>query len=133
MPALRPASGWSWLCAVRSGLGRAAEAVDELTERATDGPRDEELLLELQRNEAATAGPAAALARYEHYGAGWCVEELGSDPRPRDGIHRVVAAHSHRADLRRIVPLVKAANTALGPAPERDPDARDSVMAWCQA
>jgi DNA-binding SARP family transcriptional activator len=65
----------------RSRLGRADEAVDELVELAAERPRDEELLVELLRSEAATAGPAAALARYEDYRRG-LREELGSDPGP---------------------------------------------------
>ncbi|EOD58423.1 ATP-binding protein, partial [Amycolatopsis vancoresmycina] len=65
----------------RSRLGRAAEAVDELAELAAERPRDEELLAELLRSEAATAGPAAALARYETYRR-TVRDELGSDPGP---------------------------------------------------
>ncbi|RSM46967.1 LuxR family transcriptional regulator [Amycolatopsis balhimycina DSM 5908] len=65
----------------RSRLGRAAEAADELAELVAERPRDEELLLELLRSEAATAGPAAALARYEDYRRG-VRDELGSDPGP---------------------------------------------------
>ncbi|MEU5262945.1 BTAD domain-containing putative transcriptional regulator [Amycolatopsis sp. NPDC021455] len=65
----------------RSRLGRADEAIDELTELASERPRDEELLLELLRSEAATAGPAAALARYEDYRRR-VRDELGSDPGP---------------------------------------------------
>jgi predicted ATPase/DNA-binding SARP family transcriptional activator len=65
----------------RSRLGRAAEAVDELTELAAERPRDEELLLDLLRSEAATVGPAAALARYEDYRRKMR-DELGSDPGP---------------------------------------------------
>ncbi|MFB9691108.1 ATP-binding protein [Amycolatopsis plumensis] len=63
----------------RSRLGRADEAVDELAELAAERPRDEELLLELLRSEAATAGPTAALARYEDYRRR-VREEFGSDP-----------------------------------------------------
>ncbi|WP_206797465.1 BTAD domain-containing putative transcriptional regulator [Amycolatopsis sp. MtRt-6] len=65
----------------RSRLGRAAEAVDELAELISERPRDEELLGELLRSEAATAGPAAALARYEDYRRK-VRDELGSDPGP---------------------------------------------------
>ncbi|SED13465.1 Predicted ATPase [Amycolatopsis tolypomycina] len=65
----------------RSQLGRAAEAIDELTELVAERPRDEELLLELLRSEAATAGAAAALARYEDYRRR-VRDELGSDPGP---------------------------------------------------
>ncbi|WP_410670612.1 ATP-binding protein [Amycolatopsis sp. cmx-4-68] len=63
----------------RSRLGRAAEAVDELAQLVCERPRDEELLVELLRSEAATAGPAAALARYENYRRK-VRDELGSDP-----------------------------------------------------
>ncbi len=65
----------------RSRLGRADLAVDELAELASERPRDEELLLELLRSEAATAGPAAALARYEDYRRR-VRDELGTDPGP---------------------------------------------------
>ncbi|BCJ46808.1 hypothetical protein GCM10010168_36700 [Actinoplanes ianthinogenes] len=60
-------------------LGRpAAGALDEvLAER----PRDEEVLLELLRCEAAEQGPAAALARYDAYRRG-LRDELGADPGP---------------------------------------------------
>ena len=62
-----------------SRLGRPAEAIEPLTELAAHRPRDEELLLELLRSEAATAGPSAALARYENYRR-QLRDELGSDP-----------------------------------------------------
>jgi predicted ATPase/DNA-binding SARP family transcriptional activator len=64
-----------------SRLGRHAEAVEALTELVTERPRDEELLLELLRSEAATAGPSAGLARYETYRRS-LRDELGSDPGP---------------------------------------------------
>jgi predicted ATPase/DNA-binding SARP family transcriptional activator len=60
-------------------LGRRAEAVEALTGLARQRPRDEEVLLELLRAEAATAGPAAALARYEAYRRR-LADELGADP-----------------------------------------------------
>ncbi|MFI7547116.1 ATP-binding protein [Actinoplanes sp. NPDC049599] len=60
-------------------LGRPAEAVDPLAELAGERPRDEEVLLELLRCEAATAGPAAALARYDGYRR-VLRDELGTDP-----------------------------------------------------
>ena len=60
-------------------LGRRAEAVDELAAVAAELPRDEEVLLELLRCEAATAGPPAALARYEAYRRS-LRDELGTDP-----------------------------------------------------
>ncbi|MFF5228068.1 ATP-binding protein [Dactylosporangium sp. NPDC000521] len=71
-----------------SRLGRHAEAVGPLTEAAALRPKDETVLLELLRAEAATAGTAAALARYETYRA-TLRDELGADPGPalRD-VHR---------------------------------------------
>ena len=62
-----------------SRLGRAAEAYEPLSELAAERPRDEELLLELLRAEAATAGPAAALDRYEGYRSE-LRDDLGADP-----------------------------------------------------
>src|SRR5215211_3115845 len=44
-------------------------------------PRDEEVLVELLRAEAATVGPSAALDRYEAYRRSLC-DELGTDPGP---------------------------------------------------
>ncbi|GAA2620263.1 BTAD domain-containing putative transcriptional regulator [Actinomadura fulvescens] len=60
-------------------LGRRAEALEPLTELVRDRPRDEEVLAELLRCEAATAGPSAALARYELYRRE-LRDELGTDP-----------------------------------------------------
>lgn len=48
-------------------LGRHAEAAGPLAVIAAEHPRDEEVLAELLRSEAATAGPSAALTRYEAY------------------------------------------------------------------
>ena len=62
-----------------SRLGRPAEAIDALTELLGERPRDEEILLEVLRSEAATAGPSAALARYDGYRRA-LRDELGSDP-----------------------------------------------------
>ncbi|MFC0507766.1 AfsR/SARP family transcriptional regulator [Micromonospora costi] len=62
-------------------LGRHAEAVGPLGRLAADRPRDEEVLAELLRAEAATAGPSAALARYEAYRRR-LRDDLGSDPGP---------------------------------------------------
>ncbi|GAA3225695.1 hypothetical protein GCM10017691_14710 [Pseudonocardia petroleophila] len=62
-------------------LGRAAEAAGPLTDLARDHPRDEEVLLELLRSESATAGPAAALARYDTHRRR-LRDELGADPGP---------------------------------------------------
>jgi predicted ATPase/DNA-binding SARP family transcriptional activator len=64
-----------------SRLGRHAEAAQALDELAAEHPRDEEVLLELLRGEAATAGPSAALERYERYRRS-LRDELGTDPGP---------------------------------------------------
>ena len=64
-----------------SRLGRRAEAAALLGELIRQCPRDEEVLAELLRCEAATAGPAAALARYADYRQR-LRDELGSDPGP---------------------------------------------------
>ncbi|MYS94830.1 MULTISPECIES: ATP-binding protein [Streptomyces] len=60
-------------------LGRRAEAVAPLTEVFAGAPRDEEVLAELLRAEAATAGPSAALARYDAYRRE-LRDALGTDP-----------------------------------------------------
>ncbi|MFF9183372.1 ATP-binding protein [Streptomyces misionensis] len=60
-------------------LGRPAEALPLLTGLHREHPRDEELLAQLLRCEAATAGRPAALLRYEEYRRG-LREELGADP-----------------------------------------------------
>ncbi|GHH81621.1 ATP-binding protein [Streptomyces capitiformicae] len=62
-------------------LGRREEAAAPLTELARELPRDEEVLAELLRCEAATAGRAAALTRYDAYRRG-LRDELGTDPGP---------------------------------------------------
>ena len=62
-------------------LGRHAEAAEALAELAAERPRDEEVLVELLRSEAATVGPSAALARYEAYRRS-LRDELGTDPGP---------------------------------------------------
>jgi len=62
-----------------SRLGRRGEAAAPLGELILRCPRDEEVLAELLRCEAATAGPAAALARYAGYRQR-LRDELGSDP-----------------------------------------------------
>lgn len=62
-----------------SRLGRRAEAVEPLTEAFAEHPRDEEILLELLRCEAATLGASAALARYDRYRT-LLRDELGTDP-----------------------------------------------------
>ncbi|MFF1959164.1 ATP-binding protein [Streptomyces sp. NPDC058220] len=60
-------------------LGRHAEAAGPLAAAASERPRDEEVLAELLRGEAATAGPSAALTRYEAYRRE-LRETLGTDP-----------------------------------------------------
>jgi predicted ATPase/DNA-binding SARP family transcriptional activator len=64
-----------------SRLGRRAEAAAPLGELILRYPRDEEVLAELLRCEAATTGPAAGLARYAGYRQR-LRDELGSDPGP---------------------------------------------------
>ncbi|MFI6879820.1 ATP-binding protein [Streptomyces sp. NPDC050400] len=63
-------------------LGRHAEAADPLATTAARLPRDEEVLAELLRGEAAIAGPAAALIRYETYRRE-LRDGLGADPGAR--------------------------------------------------
>src|SRR5580692_3670226 len=71
-----------------SRLGRRAEAAAPLGELILRFPRDEEVLAELLRCEAATAGPAAALARYAAYRQR-LRDELGSDPGAAlQGVHQ---------------------------------------------
>ncbi len=60
-------------------LGRHAEAAAPLAAAASEHPRDEEVLAELLRGEAATAGPSAALTRYEAYRRE-LRDELGTEP-----------------------------------------------------
>ena len=60
-------------------LGRHGEAVDVLAGLAVERPHDEEVLLELLRAEAATAGPSTALTRYETYRRS-LRDELGTEP-----------------------------------------------------
>ncbi|MGY0069567.1 ATP-binding protein [Streptomyces sp. QTS137] len=60
-------------------LGRHAEAAGPLAVAAAEHPRDEEVLAELLRGQAATAGPSAALTRYEAYRRE-LREALGTDP-----------------------------------------------------
>ena len=62
-----------------SRLGRHDEAVEPLTALAAELPRDEEILVELLRGQAATVGPSAALARYDAYRRE-LRDELGTDP-----------------------------------------------------
>ncbi|ASU84028.1 AfsR/SARP family transcriptional regulator [Nocardiopsis gilva YIM 90087] len=62
-------------------LGRRGEALEPLTSLVDDHPRDEEVMAELLRCESATAGPSAALARYDSYRRA-IREDLGADPGP---------------------------------------------------
>src|SRR6266536_137480 len=62
-----------------SRLGRHAEATEALADLVGELTRDEEVLLELLRCEAATVGPSAALARYDAYRRS-LRDELGADP-----------------------------------------------------
>ncbi|AKH84241.1 LuxR family transcriptional regulator [Streptomyces sp. CNQ-509] len=59
--------------------GRRAEAAAPLARLHAGAPRDEEVLAELLRAEAASAGPAAALARYDAYRRR-LRDGLGTDP-----------------------------------------------------
>lgn len=63
-------------------LGRRAEAVEPLADLIGRQPFDEEVLVELLRCEAATTGPATALARYDAYRRA-LRDELGTDPGAR--------------------------------------------------
>jgi predicted ATPase/DNA-binding SARP family transcriptional activator len=89
--AARVPAYWSLLrsrALARSRLGRRAEAAAQLGELILRWPRDEEVMAELLRCEAATAGPAAALARYADY-RHRLRDELGSDPGPAlQGVHQ---------------------------------------------
>ena len=80
-------------------LDRPAEAVDPLAELAAERPRDEEVLVELLRCEAATVGPASALARYDAYRRA-VRDELGTDPGP-------ALQAAHRRLLQGVVPAVR--------------------------
>lgn len=60
-------------------LGRHAQALGPLALAAAERPRDEEVLGELLRCEAATAGPSAALTRFESYRRE-LRDALGTDP-----------------------------------------------------
>jgi DNA-binding SARP family transcriptional activator len=92
--ALRAERASTWRSLVRARalalarLGRHAEAAGPLAELAAERPRDEEVLGELLRGEAATEGPSAALARYEAYRRS-LRDELGTDPGPAlQAVHR---------------------------------------------
>ncbi len=85
-----------------SRIGRHTDALPELEREADQRPGDESLLADLLRSEAATRGPAAALARYERYRER-LRDQLGSDPGPAlQRLHRDLLAADHpvRAGLR---------------------------------
>ncbi|MFJ6671270.1 ATP-binding protein [Actinosynnema sp. NPDC091369] len=69
-------------------LDRPAEAVEHLVDLSAERPLDDEVMAELLRCEAATVGPAAALARYEAHRRA-LRDELGADPGPAlRAVHR---------------------------------------------
>lgn len=71
-----------------SRLGRHGDAFEALAGLAGERSRDEEVLLELLRCEAATVGAPAALARYEAYRRALRAE-LGTNPGPAlQTVHR---------------------------------------------
>ena len=80
-------------------LDRPAEAVDRLAGLAAERPRDEEVLIELLRCEAATIGPATALARYDGYRRA-LRDELGTDPG-------AALQAEHRRLLQGVAPTVR--------------------------
>ncbi|MCS7475614.1 ATP-binding protein [Umezawaea endophytica] len=80
-------------------LDRRAEAVEGLADLATALPRDEEVLVELLRCEAATVGPATALARFDEYRRA-LRDDLGADPGPE-------LRAEHERLLRGAVPVVR--------------------------
>jgi predicted ATPase/DNA-binding SARP family transcriptional activator len=83
-----------------SRLGRVAAALEPLTELAQEYPQDEEILAELLRCEAATAGPATALVRYDEYRR-TLRDELGSDPGPVvQAVHRELLLPAVRHGVR---------------------------------
>ena len=101
-----------------SRLGRHAEAAEELAELVAERPRDEEVLLELLRGEAATLGPSAALARYEVYRRS-LRDELGSDPGPAlQAVHRQLLQGEAPA-VRVTTPPTMASTSPGRPAADR--------------
>lgn len=82
-----------------SRLGRRAEAIEPLTALVQERPRDEEVLAELLRCEAATVGTPTALARYDAYRRA-LRDELGSEPGP-------ALRDAYRQLLQRDAPVVR--------------------------
>ncbi|MFE9409870.1 ATP-binding protein [Streptomyces sp. NPDC006704] len=80
-------------------LGRRSDALRPLVRLARELPRDEEILAELLRCEAATTGPAAALTRYDTYRRA-LRDTLGADPGAE-------LASVHAELLRGEAPLVR--------------------------
>lgn len=113
-------------------LGRHAEAHPSLERLVLAEPRDEELLAELLRTEAAVAGQAQALTRYERYRCE-LRDELGVDPGPAlravhqwllrgDAVRRNVVQEPNALlgrdeDIATVVELVRRARitSVLGP------------------
>ncbi|MDG4826209.1 BTAD domain-containing putative transcriptional regulator [Asanoa sp. WMMD1127] len=94
-----------------SRLGRPTEAIEPLRQLAGGHPRDEEVLAELLRCEAAVLGPAAALGRYDAYRRE-LRDELGSDPGPAlREVHRDLLAVDAPAVRRGVA---EEPNTMLG-------------------
>jgi predicted ATPase/DNA-binding SARP family transcriptional activator len=76
------ASARRTLALATASLGDHRAALPMLVDAIADRPDDEELLAALLASEAATAGPAAALTRYERYRRD-LANRLGTDPGPR--------------------------------------------------
>ncbi|MFF2078491.1 ATP-binding protein [Kitasatospora sp. NPDC058162] len=94
---------WRGRALALSRTGRHPEAVEALAAEAAEHPRDEELLLELLRCEARTAGAAAALGRYDRYRRG-LREALGTDPGPELRALHGELLRGEAAPVRRGVP-----------------------------
>ena len=67
------------LARASSRMGAHVDALPALEAAYAERPRDESLLADLLRSEAALRGPAAALERFERYRR-WLRETLGTDP-----------------------------------------------------
>ncbi|MFD4656978.1 BTAD domain-containing putative transcriptional regulator [Kitasatospora sp. NPDC058444] len=91
--------------------GRHAQAVEALAEEDAGRPGDEEVLLELLRSEARTAGTAAALGRYDRYRRG-LRDALGADPGPELRALHQELLRGEEAPVRRGVP--HEPNTLVG-------------------